>query len=108
MNIWRIRYELAYVHAMLFFLRGAGWSEPSYGLSQFLVDRYLRLHEHYESRGRRKRARHFLAKAEKCWFMLSPNEPPPAAALAMQVPLPPLSTWAVSGRKNRERVRKVA
>ena len=108
MNIWRIRYELAYVHALLFFLRGTGWSEPSNGLCHFFVDRYLRLYEHQQSRGKGKRAKHFLAKAEKYWFMLSPNEPPPAAALAMPVPLPPLSTWAVSGRKGPEQVRKVA
>ena len=108
MNIWRIRYELAYVHAILLFLRGAGWSEPSYGLCQFFVDRYLRLHKHYQSRGRAKRARRFLALAEKYWLMVSPHEPPPSAALAMPVPVPPLSTWAVSGRKEPEHFRKVA
>ena len=108
MNIWRIRYELAYVHALLFFLRGAGWSEPSYGLCHFLVDRYLRLYEHHRSCGRGKRAKRFLAKAEKYWLIVSPNEPRPAAALAMPVPLPPLFTWAVSGRKDRDHLRKVA
>jgi hypothetical protein len=108
MKIWRIRHELAYVHAMLFLLRGAGWSEPSHGLCHFLVDRYLRLHEYHQSHGRGERARRFLAKAEKYWFMLSPSEPPPAAALAMPVPLPPLSTWAVSGRSDPEQDRKVA
>ena len=108
MNVWRIRYELAYVHAMLLFLRGAGWSEPSIGLCQFLVDRYLRLHRHYQALGRAKRAKRFLAKAEKFWFMISPNEPPPSAALAMPVPIPPVSTWAVAGRKDREQSRKVA
>jgi hypothetical protein len=108
MNIWRIRYELACVHATLFFLRGTGWSDPSYELCQFLVDRYLRLHKHYQSRGRGQRAKRFFAKAEKFWFLVNPKEPPPSAALAMPVPLPPLSTWAVSGRKDREDIRKVA
>ena len=108
MNIWRIRYELAYVHAILFFLRGTGRFDPSDGLCQFLVDRYLRLHQHYQSRGRVKRAQRFLAQAAKFWFMVSPNEPPPAAALAMPVPIPPVFTWAVSGRKDRDHFRKVA
>lgn len=108
MRIWRIRYELACVHAVLFFLRGADWLDPSFGLCQFFVDRYLRLHKHYQSRGRGKRAKRFLAKAEKFWFMSSPNEPPPAAALAMPVPVPPVSTWAVSGQKDGEHFRKVA
>ncbi len=108
MNIWRIRLELAFVHVMLFLLRGAGWSEPSDGLCEFFVDRYLRLHKHHQSRGRARRAKGFLAKAENYWHMISPNEPPPSAALAMPIPIPPLSTWAVSGRKNPGDEQKVA
>ena len=104
----RYRLELAFVHTVLFFLRGAGWTEPADGLCLFFVDRYLRLYRHYQSRGSRKRAKRILAKVEKYWLLVSPDQPPPSAALAMPVPIPPLFTWAVSGRKDPQDERKVA
>ena len=62
----------------------------------FLYDRYWRLAKWHEARGHARRARTLKARALHHWAQAGYDEPPPAVALAMPIPLPPLFTDAVA------------
>jgi hypothetical protein len=99
LSVMRWRAELAGARTGLWLLgRLSGPVEVSADLNRFFVDRYLRLAKHHRARGRHDRARDCLAKAVLHWRATTLDDPPPAEAAVMPVPLPPILTWAVTGR----------
>ncbi|MGP0089988.1 MAG: hypothetical protein ACLPKB_08505 [Xanthobacteraceae bacterium] len=109
LNIWRCRAQVAGALSGLWLLdRWAGPIEPSADLHRFFVDRYLRLTNYHRARGRHDRAKHCFAKAVLHWRAIGLDEPPPAAATVMPVPLPPIVTWAVATDRVGSDLRKAA
>jgi hypothetical protein len=108
LNVWRWRSEILLVRSALFLLNEAGPFEVSPDLHCFFVDRYLRLAHHHRKHGRVERAERLFAKACMHWIAVDPDEPPPAIAAVMPVPLPPIFTWAVADHHDRQHRRKAA
>ncbi len=100
--------EVWLVHSGLAFARAMGSLVASADVHRFFVDRYLRLAEFHRKRGSAGRARSLLAKAAEHWHAMCPDEPPPANAAVMPLPLPPLLTWLVARGTLPEKPRKVA
>ena len=72
----------------------------------FFFDRYSDLAEYHRSKGRLAKAERLAAIAE-AHYQAAPDDEPPAAAMAMPVPRPPIKTNAVSAaRMNRPRVKR--
>ncbi len=94
--IWKWRTEIFLVRSVLAFARVTVDWEASSEVNQFFVDRYLRLAEFHRRKGAMVRARRLYALAAMHWHFQDPEQPPPAIADVMPVPLPPLLTWAVS------------
>ena len=69
----------------------------------YVGDRYWRLAEHYERRGWTKTAKRFRLQAEHHLRLSGWNDPPPAVALAMEVPRRPTLTKAIGRRFRRTR-----
>ena len=62
----------------------------------FFFDRYSDLADYHRSKGRAAKAARLAAIAEAHYQAAPDDEPPPAAAMAMPVPRPPVNTSAVS------------
>jgi hypothetical protein len=109
LNVWRWRAQVAGGLSGLWLLdRWAGPIEPSADLHRFFVDRYLRLANHHRARGRHNRAKRCLVKAMVHWRAIGLDEPPPAVAAVMPIPLPPIVTWAVAAKGDHANLRKAA
>jgi len=61
----------------------------------YVGDRYWRLAEHYERRGWLKTAQRFRLQADHHLRLSGSNDTPPALAVAMNVPRPPILTKAI-------------
>jgi hypothetical protein len=107
-EILRWRLQVAFVRGALFFVRAAGPVRLGPELNAFFADRYLRLSVHYRGIGKVVRANRMLAMAAEHWRAQDPESPPPSAAAAMPVPLPPLFTWLVASSTEQARGRKAA
>jgi len=106
-NALRWRYEVFLVRTALL-VQEIGPFEPSPDLHYFLADRYLRLAQYHRAQGRVSRASRLVAKAHMHWEALDPDEPPPAMAAVMPIPLPPIFTWAVAKHRGSHQPRKAA
>lgn len=86
--VWRLRYEIVSTQALVW-LASAGRSSPLRpAVHRHLADSYGRLARYYEARHAGARARRLFARALWHAEQAGPENPPPAAALAMPVPAP--------------------
>src|SRR5262245_18756014 len=108
LNSWRWRSEIAFARTLLLLYGGPGSFALSPHLHDFFFDRYLRLAHYHRQRGNTARAERLFAQAHKHWIAIDPDDPPPAVAAVMPVPLPPIFTWAVALPREPEHERKVA
>jgi hypothetical protein len=99
---WGLRTDLLTMHSLLWVARLRPRVEPRPEVHLYLYDRYWRLAEYHERRGHGNKAARLRTKA-MMHFRQSGNDGPPfAAALAMPVPRPPLSTRAVARQPGRD------
>jgi len=98
---WRLRSDLVVTNAILWVATARRVGEPKPEVHLYLYDRYSRLAEHYERRGRKKKAARLRAKAEAHCNRSGHTGPPFAAAMAMPRPRSPFFTWAVGKRDHR-------
>ncbi len=105
---WRLRYDIGLVTglARVVFLGREVQLSPEFHM--FLYDRYWRLAKWHEAKGHAKRSRVLKSRALRHWEETGYDRPPPAVALAMPIPMPPIFTWAVAGRERDGSVRRVA
>src|SRR5207237_9800037 len=96
---WQLRGDLIVTNAILWVVSARRVGEPKPEVHLYLYDRYSRLAEHYERRGRRKKASRLRAKAEAHYQRSGHTGPPFAAAMAMTRPRSPFLTWAVGKRE---------
>lgn len=102
------RSEIALVRIAVFLISQPDPFELSPDLHRFFADRYLRLAHYHRERGRTDRATRLYEKACEHWHAFDPDEPPPAMAAVMPVPIPPIFTWAVAKPRVLPRPRKAA
>jgi len=109
LDVMRWRAQLAGVQTGLWVLgRLAGPIEVSADLNRFFVDRYLRLAKHHRNYGRHERAKLCLVKMVRHWRAIDLDEPPPAEAAVMPIPVPPVFTWAVAADRHCPALREAA
>ena len=98
---WELRGDLVVTNALLWVVtvRRAGPLKPEVHL--YLYDRYWRLAEYYQRRGKRKKAAQLYEKAEEHYRRSGRTGPPFAAAMAMPRPRSPFFTWVVGKREPR-------
>ena len=99
---WGLRTDLLTVHGLLWMARVRPGGEPRPEVHLYLYDRYWRLAEYHERRGRSKNASRLRMKAMIHYRQSGSDGPPLAAALAMPVPRPPLFTRAVARQARRD------
>lgn len=99
---WRLRADLLTMQGLLLIVRARRVGQLRPEVHLYLYDRYWRLADYYERRGKRQRASRLRAKAAAHFGQTGHDGPPFAAALAMPVPRPPMSTWAVATRRLRD------
>ena len=92
---WGLRGDVIITKAIFWVATARRAGEPKPEVHLYLYDRYSRLAEHYERRGRRKKASRLRAKAEAHYQRSGHTGPPFAAAMAMPRPRSPFFTWAV-------------
>ena len=95
---WQLRGDLIVTNAILWVVSARRVGEPKPEVHLYLYDRYSRLAEHYQRRGKRKKASRLRAKAEEHYKRSGRTGPPYAAAMAMPRPRSPFFTRAASGR----------
>ena len=98
---WGLRGDVIVTNALLWVVTVRRAGEPKPEVHLYLYDRYWRLAEYYERRGKRKKAAYLYAKAEAHYRSSGQSGPPFAAAMAMPRPRSPFFTWAVGGREPR-------
>ena len=72
------------------------FATPKPEVHRFMFDRYWRLADHHDRRGAERRAARLRALAEYHYRAGGLDDPPPAVAVAMPVPVRPRLTWAVA------------
>lgn len=98
---WSIRRDLILLNFRILFSWTA-WREGSPPETHFvLYDLYWRLSIWYDSCGKKWIAEKLRALALFHWEATGYNEIPPAVALAMPIPAPPLFINAVAGKTSR-------
>jgi hypothetical protein len=98
---WGLRGDLIITNAILRIVDARRVGEPKPEVHLYLYDRYSRLAEYYDRRGKRKKASRLRAKAEAHYSRSGHTGPPFAAAMAMPRPRSPFFTWAV-GRRDHQ------
>jgi hypothetical protein len=98
---WGLRGDLIITNAVLWVTTVRRAAEPKPEVHLYLYDRYSRLAEYYERRGKRKKASRLRAKAHAHYDRSGYTGPPFAAAIAMPRPQSPFFTWAVGKRHRR-------
>jgi hypothetical protein len=90
-SILQLRLDIAWVSFLVGILTTGHRGEPKPEIHLFLGDRYWRLSEHHERKGSKRKAARLRATAER-HLRLGGWQPtlPPAVAMAMPVPRPPL------------------
>jgi hypothetical protein len=98
---WGLRGDLVVTNALLWVVSVRHAGEPRPEVHLYLYDRYRRLADYYQRRGKRKKAAGLYEKAEEHYTRSGRPGPPFAAALAMPRPRSPFFTWAVGNREPR-------
>ncbi len=99
---WGLRGDLVVTHVVLWVASARRGGEPKPEVHLYLYDRYSRLAQYYERRGKRKKAARLHDKAEAHWRRSGRPGPPFAAAMAMPRPRLPFFTWALGNRERRD------
>ena len=100
-SVWRLRYDVVSVRAMLFIVGGIGRTDLRPEVHLFLGDRYGRLADHSAIHGASARANRLYAKSDWHYTQGGFDDFPRAAAMAMPVPRPRFFTDARAGRVRR-------
>jgi hypothetical protein len=94
---WRLRWDLWSVQMLLRLALASGRGETRPDVHLFFADRYARLAEHHQRKGRHDSARRLMLKsAEHKQLGGGDDEPPYAAAMAMPHPRPSVLVDAIS------------
>jgi len=90
--------DVAFGHALRLVAVGPlAEARPEFCL--FLADRYWRLADWHQLRGRERAARRLRRKGDRYWLAGGGEDPPPVAvAAAMPIPRRPSVTWVVGAR----------
>jgi hypothetical protein len=97
---WRLRWDLWSVHVLLRLALASGRGETRPDVHLFFADRYARLAEHHQRKGRHDSARRLrLKSAAHTQLGGGDGEPPHAAAMAMSHPRPSVLVDAISRRR---------
>ena len=95
-SAWRLRHDILWAHALLWFARTARGGTPKPGVHLFLADRYGLLARYHSKQGHDRRARRLDELAAWHFKQGYPGQPPLAAAGVMPIPGAPIHTQAVS------------
>jgi hypothetical protein len=96
----RLHGEIVYAPLDLWLAHFVG-DEAERDVHFYVGDRYWRLADYYEHVGWKKLAKRFRLQAEHYLRLSGWNDSPPAIALAMGVPRPPIFTMAIGRRANK-------
>lgn len=95
-TIWQLRFDVAWVHLLLWMIDPTGRRNLNPELHLYLADRYARMAQHYERVGNRKKRTRIGEKAEYHYRLGGGrNQPPPAVAMRASIPQPPTFTKAI-------------
>jgi hypothetical protein len=95
-SAWRLRFDLLFTRAMLWFAGAGRTGEPTPEVHRYLADRYARLATYHHGHGHQAAAQRLWGCAEFHHGLAGPDDPPPAVAVAMPVPQRPTFTDAVA------------
>ena len=94
-QLWRLRWDVATTRAILFVCDPLHLKPVNPDLRLYLVDRYRRLAVGFARQGKPRKARRCHEKALHHFQLWGGPDPPPAVAIALPIPRPPIFVDAV-------------